>query len=86
MSPEHRERAAILQLFCEEHGFSEWSEAKALHELRCNLRIANRDTLLERQRLLQEKLLTARKEGKVVEEEHLRTQIHQVLKLAKLAS
>ena len=81
-----RERIRILQLFCEEHGFGEWGESLAAREIRKNCQHANREVLRRKQFEITRRLTEARKEGKLVEEELLRTQYQQLLKLAKMAS
>ena len=86
LSVEHRERAGILQLFCEEHGFAEWSESLSFREIRKNIQSANREILRRKQRELSQKLIDARKAGRVAEEAQLSTQYQQILKLAKMAS
>lgn len=85
LSTEVRERALILQLYCEEHGFGQWNESLALREVRRNCQYANRETLRRKQADITKRLLLARKEGKVADEELLRTQYQQLLKLAKMA-
>ena len=86
LSVEHRERAGILQLFCEEHGFAEWSESLSFREIRKNIQSANREILRRKQRELSQKLIDARKAGRVAEEAQLSTQYQQILKLAQMAS
>ncbi len=78
-----RERASVLQLFCEEHGFAEWSEALAVRELRRNCQAANRDLLRAKQLDITKRLLIAKQEGKFAEEAQLQTEFQQVLKLLK---
>jgi DNA primase len=82
---EHRERAAILQLFCEVHGFQDWSEGMAVREIRKNCQRANRITLKLKQLEIAQQLKEAHSQGKVLEEAQLSTQYQQVLKLAKMA-
>lgn len=79
------ERATILQLYCEEHGFSEWADTLAAREIRRNCLNANRETLKRKQAEVTRCLLQARAEGKTADEELLRTQYQQLLKLAKMA-
>jgi len=81
---EYQERAAILCLFCEEHGFSEWSDRMALREIRRNIFSANRDIIRKRQSDVVERLLKAKKDGRNDEEMRLQTQYQEVLKLAKM--
>ena len=79
------ERASILLLFCEHHGFLEWSESLAAREIRRNCANANKDLLRRKQREVAEKLMKARKEGKSAEEKMLSTEYQEILKLAKLS-
>ncbi len=83
---EFRERLGILQLFCEHHGFGEWSEGMALREIRRNCVSANRVSIRRKQQEITQKLLEARREGRAAEEAQLQTQYQQVLKLSKMAS
>ncbi|OGJ57925.1 DNA primase [Candidatus Peribacteria bacterium RIFCSPHIGHO2_01_FULL_55_13] len=85
LAPEHQERLSVLLLFCEQHGFHEWSENLAAGEIRRNCQQANRTTILVKQRDVMAKLAVARKEGKTVEEAQLSTQYQQILKLSKMA-
>jgi len=85
LPPEFAERASILLLFCEHHGFLEWSETLAAREIRRNCANANKDLLRRKQREVAEKLMKARKEGKSAEEEKLSTEYQEILKLAKLS-
>lgn len=82
----HRERATILLLYLEHHGFLEWSEGFALREIRMNMARANREILQRKLAEITQKLQDARKAGSTAEEEKLRTQYQQVLKLAKMAA
>ena len=83
---ELKEKAKILYLYCEQSGFGIWSELSAPREIRRNIAVANREFLRRKQREISEKLFVAQKAGKVAEEELLRTQYHQLLKLAKLSA
>ncbi|MFA7681573.1 MAG: DNA primase [Candidatus Peribacteraceae bacterium] len=83
---ELRERAAILQMFCEHHGFTDWSESVAQREIRHNVQQANRELVRKKQRAISRQLLQAGKEGKTAETEQLMMQYQQVLKLAKMTS
>ena len=85
LTPEQRERTAILQLFCEMHGFQDWSDSLALREIRKNCQRANRITLRLKQLKIAERLKEAHVEGRTMEEAQLSTQYQQVLKLAKMA-
>lgn len=82
---EYRERAKILSLFCEVHGFADWSEGLAIREIRKNCMRANHLTLKIKQLQIAEQLKEAHAQGKAVEEAQLSTQYQQVLKLAKMA-
>lgn len=86
LAPELQERARILLLFCEEHGFSGWSDTMAAREIRQNCQNANRYVLRKKLQDITREMVIARKEGHVADEELLRTQYLQVLKLAKIAS
>lgn len=85
LAPEFAERASILLLFCEHHGFLEWSESLAAREIRRNCANANKDLLRRKQREVAEKLMKARKEGRSAEEDKLSTEYQEILKLAKLS-
>ncbi|MDD5103309.1 MAG: DNA primase [Candidatus Peribacteraceae bacterium] len=85
LSAEQHERAAILQLFCEMHGFQEWSDSLAIREIRKNCQRANRITLRLKQLEIAQRLKEAHADGHAVEEAQLSTQYQQVLKLAKMA-
>lgn len=85
LPPDQRERASILLLFCEQNGFGNWSELHAPREIRGNIVVANRELLRRKQRDIGAKLLAAQRGGKRAEEELLRTQYQQLLKLANLA-
>ncbi|MDD5041806.1 MAG: DNA primase [Candidatus Peribacteraceae bacterium] len=85
LSPEQHERAAILQLFCEMHGFQDWSDSLATREIRKNCQRANHITLKLKQLEIAQRLKEAHAEGHAVEEAQLSTQYQQVLKLAKMA-
>ncbi len=82
---EVQERARILLLFCEENGFSGWSDNTAAREIRQNCQNANRDILRKKLQDITREMVLARKGGHIADEELLRTQYLQVLKLAKIA-
>ena len=86
LTQEEHERAALLLLFHEYHGFSEWAESMATREIRRNCRLANREAIRVKQREISKQLLEARAAGRKAEEEKLHTQYQQVLRLAKMAS
>ncbi|MFH1444352.1 MAG: DNA primase [Candidatus Peregrinibacteria bacterium] len=85
LTDEQRERAVILQLFCEVHGFQEWSDVLAIREIRKNCRRANSITLRLKQLDIARRLKEAHAEGHTLEEAQLSTQYQQVLKLTKMA-
>ncbi|MEI8230631.1 MAG: DNA primase [Candidatus Peregrinibacteria bacterium] len=85
LSQEDQERAGILQLFCEVHGFADWSENMALREIRKNCQRANRITLKVKQLEITGRLKEAHMQGKFAEEAQLSNQYQQILKLAKMA-
>jgi len=82
---EQAERASVLQLYCEHHGFTMWSEGMAVREIRKNCRLANRDFLQQKQKEISKKLLDARLSGKSGEEAQLNIQYQELLKLARMA-
>jgi DNA primase len=86
LHPEIMERVSILILFCERHGFSDWSESMAAREVKRNCQNANKTLLKHKQLEIAQKLQKARAEGNTAEETQLSTQYSQVLKLAKMAS
>lgn len=85
LQPETQERARVLLLYCEENGFAGWNEGTAAREIRRNCQNANREALRKKLQDITREMMAARKSGKVTEEELLRTQYQQVLKLAKIA-
>lgn len=80
-----QERVRILLLYCEENGFHAWSDSTALREIRRNCQNANREAVRRKLQDITKEMLLARKSGKVADEELLRTQYQQVLKLARMA-
>ncbi|PIR54471.1 DNA primase [Candidatus Peregrinibacteria bacterium CG10_big_fil_rev_8_21_14_0_10_42_8] len=86
LAPEYHERASILMLFCEHHGFSEWSPTMAGQEIRKNCLNANKEYLRNKQMDIAKKLQIARSEANTAEELKLSQQYTEVLKLAKMAS
>lgn len=86
LEPQEKERAAILILFCEEHGFGDWSQSLAEREIRKNCKRVNREILLHKQMEIARKLKEAKLTGKIAEEAVLATQYQQVLKLTQMAS
>ena len=83
---EYKERASILLLYCEHHGFTTWNDALAKQEIRKNCAVSNRNLLRKKQLIITQKLQKARAEGNVAEESLLSTQYQQLLKLAKMAT
>lgn len=85
LPPEHRERAGLLLLFCEENGLAEWSDSLAVREIRKNCQSANREVLRHKQEELAKKLIAARAAANATEEALLQNQYQQVIKLLKRA-
>jgi DNA primase len=83
---EHRERVAIMLLYCEQQGFSQWNDSIAIREIRRNCANANRELIRRKQQEITRLLVDARRSGKAEEEQLLQTQYQQLLKLSKLAS
>jgi DNA primase len=86
LSSEDATQAKVLQLFCEQHGFADWSESLVARELKRNCQTANREVLRRKQKDIAAKMLAAQAQGRKVDEALLQTQYQQVLKLAKMAS
>ncbi len=86
LSQESRERVSILALFCEHHGFMEWSNSLALREMSKNCAAANKDLLRRKQIEIALKLQKARQEGNHAEEGKLESQFEEVLKLSKMSA
>ena len=86
LTPEHRERVRILQLYCEQHGFADWGESLAVREIRRNCQSANREMLQRKKQELSKKLLEAQRAGKSAEAALLTTQYQQMLKLEHATS
>ena len=86
LPPQHRERAAVLALFCEQHAFHDWAESLAVRELHKHIRRANKEMLHSKQEDITRRLLEARKSGKPAEEVQLLNQYQQVARLMKMAS
>jgi hypothetical protein len=85
LAPEQKERAAILLVFCEHHGFADWSESLAVREVRKNCAQANREILRTKQQEITKRLLAARTAGEKEEEALLRNEYQEVLKLMKMS-
>lgn len=86
LSPELRERASILFLYCEHHEFTNWSEPVAAQEIHKNCRVANRALLKRKQDQLIQKMAEARKAGETDQEAKLSQEYLEVLKLAKMSA
>ncbi len=80
-----RERARILLLYCEENGFSEWSDSIAEREIRHNCRRTNREHLQRKQKEITRRLIEARRDGKIDEEHQLAGEYQQLLHLGRVA-
>ena len=80
-----RERASILQMFCEHHNMDTWSEHIASMELKKNCRSANQDLLKRKKREIALQLAEARKQGSTADLQKLSTQYQQVIKLSQMA-
>lgn len=80
---EHRSRARILQLYCEDQGFSQWNDAVATRELQHNIRNANRDVLMKKQKEITERLMEAKKSGFSEQEAQLKTEYQHLLELSR---
>ncbi len=85
MPADVQEHVRILLLYCEENGFADWNDSIAAREIRRNCQHANREALRHKLQDITKEMLAAKKGGKVAEEEMLRTQYQQILKLAKMA-
>jgi DNA primase len=83
LSEEDRHTASILQLYCEENGFSQWADSIATREVRNNCRTANRDLLHKKQKDITRRLIEAKKNGNAAEEQDLTSQYKQLLELSK---
>ncbi len=78
---EHRVRVSVLHLFCEENGFTGWSETMAIREIRKNCQSANREMLRSKQEEITRRLVLARREHQAGEEAILNAEYLEVLKL-----
>jgi DNA primase len=81
---EYKEKVSILWLFGENYGFSEWSEALAIREIKKNCVTANKEFLRKKQQEITQKLILARREGKKEEEEVLSAEYQDLLKTMKV--
>lgn len=85
LSQAHREKASILMLFGEEHGFTEWSESLAIREIRKNCLHANQEMLQEKLQEIGKKLRVAQAARNAAEEALLKNQFEQVRRLLHIA-
>ncbi len=85
LSTEDRERASILTLFGEEHGFADWSESLAIREIRRNCHRANQEALNAKMLDITTKLRAAQTSKDVAEQVMLKNQFEQVRRLMKIA-
>ncbi len=76
---EMRDKVAILQLYCEEHGFGDWSEANAIREIRKNCLMANREFLDRKKRDVLRRLREAQAAGQAEAEQRLAEEYGEVL-------
>jgi DNA primase len=83
LEPLDRERAGILYLFCEQHGFAQWNERMAPRELERNCLNANREYLRHKQADITKRMLEARRLGKAEDEASLLAAYQNLLKLSK---
>ncbi|MCK5018282.1 MAG: DNA primase [Candidatus Peribacteraceae bacterium] len=82
---EYSEWLSILILFCENSGFSDWSESLATQEIKRNCQAANREFIQRKQKEIVKEMLKAREDGDESEEAKLSAKYVQVLKLSKMA-
>jgi DNA primase len=80
---EHRERAKVLHLYCEQHGMAEWTDSVALREIRGNCQNANREAARRKQQEIARRMLEARKAGLNDEEARLNGEFNELLRLGK---
>ena len=85
VSEADRERIAILYLYCEHHGFLEWSDSLARREIEKTIAQANREHVRVKQKEISKKILEANREGRIEDAAKLMEQYSQVLQLAKVA-
>lgn len=82
---EIQERFNILHLYCEDHGFLDWSESLARSEIRKHIIQSNKEFIRSKQEEITTKLTEAQKSGNQTESSRLMVEYAQVLKLAKRA-
>lgn len=80
-----REKIYILLLYCEHHGFTDWSENMASKEIHHHCMLANQEVLKSQQIAITKQIREARKEGRTAEEAQLSLQYQKVLKLMNIA-
>lgn len=85
LSDEHRHMANVLLLYCEESGFSQWSDSIANREIHNNCKTANKELLHRKQKEITQRLLQAKKTGDTREEGELAAQYQHLLELSKKA-
>lgn len=83
LSPDHRQRAHIVALYCEESGFHQWNDAVAMREIGRNIRTANRELLRRKQTEITKQLIAARSAGDTAREQELRKGYQEVLQLGR---
>jgi len=83
LGEEDYRRAGILLLYCEENGFSQWSDSIAIREIRRNCRTANREQLQRKQKDITQRLLEAKRRGESQTEAELAVQYQQLLQLSQ---
>lgn len=82
---EFREKAGILQLYCEHHGFADWSESIASREIKHNCSSANKAMLKDKLLQIKREIIRAQAEGKKAELEQLTNQLAQISKLTSFS-
>jgi DNA primase len=85
LEQEDSERAAILALWSEQHGFSDWSESMAAREIKRNCISSNREFLRKKLQQITERLQNARRAKDAQEEALLTNQYEEILKLSRMA-
>ncbi len=78
------EKLQVLLLWCEQNGLDEWSDSLAAREVKKLCHQSNQEVILRKQKHITQALLLAQREGRKGEEEKLRTEYQQVLKLMQL--
>jgi DNA primase len=83
LSDEDRNRARILQLYCEENGLGGWSESVSIREIQHNIKMANHEQVHRKQKRITGMLLEARKTGNNEERQKLEDEYQQLLMLGR---